>query len=75
MNISELKQELKEAREQIDILLKVAGECEWKEDDEGNWDTTCGETFQFNDGTPCENNLKYCGYCGKPLEEVKFKEE
>lgn len=73
--IKELERELKEAREQIDVLLKVAGECTWKEDDEGNWDTTCGEAFQFNDGTPSENSMKYCCYCGKPLKEVMWEEE
>jgi len=69
------QEELAEAKEQIDVLLKVAGKCTWKEDDEGIWDTTCGEAFTFIEGTPGENDMKYCCYCSKPLEEAKFEED
>jgi hypothetical protein len=72
-NSMRLKRELADAREQIDILLKVAGNCIWKEDDEGIWETTCGEAFTIIEGTPGGNDMEYCCYCGKPLEEVKFE--
>jgi rRNA maturation endonuclease Nob1 len=35
------------------------------------WDdaytTACGKTFMVNDGTPEENDMHFCAFCGKPL--------
>jgi hypothetical protein len=42
--------------------------CTWHEDEnDGCWDTDCGEAFVLNDGTPESNHMKFCCYCGKPL--------
>lgn len=42
--------------------------CKWEEDDDyGYWDTSCGEQFVLEAGTPKENNMNYCCYCGKEL--------
>ncbi len=50
--------------------------CQWAEDaDGGPWETSCGHLFILNDGGPNENGLKFCPFCGKPLEEVKPEEE
>lgn len=46
--------------------------CRWTPvmefDDDIAWDTGCDETFAFIDGGPTENRVKFCPYCGKPLE-------
>ncbi len=49
--------------------------CEWTEDEDGNWDTECGEKHTFIDGGPRENGAKFCCYCGFALVAVKFTEE
>jgi hypothetical protein len=42
--------------------------CQWSEDfEQGKWDTACGESFVVIDGTPADNKMKYCCYCGKKL--------
>lgn len=44
--------------------------CTWSQDgDEGSslFATSCGKWFEFNEGTPLENNAKYCLYCGGAL--------
>ena len=44
--------------------------CLWKEledDDCGNYDTSCGQTFAVIDSTPEENGFRFCCYCGKPI--------
>ena len=42
--------------------------CEWTEDASGDyWESACGQTFVFNDGTPVENEIRFCCGCGKPL--------
>ena len=39
--------------------------CVWAEDEDGNWDTGCGEMFVFEAGGPAENGMVFCPYCGK----------
>ena len=49
--------------------------CEWTEDEDGYWDTGCGELFQFNDDGPAENRFKFCPYCGGELKAVPIRED
>ncbi len=50
---------------------KPKGEkCVWTVEHEGDWYTTdCGFTFVLTDGTPSENGVKYCLFCGRHLKE------
>ena len=48
--------------------------CAWRED-EGVWDTDCGNAFEINEGGPTENKMKYCCYCGKEIEEFPEEEQ
>ena len=43
--------------------------CVWTED-EGFWITSCGREFVINEGTPKQNDMKYCCYCGDVLLEA-----
>lgn len=55
--------------------------CVWRTDvfknhdyADGLWETSCGEIFSFEPwGTPSENKMRYCPYCGRPLREVVTK--
>ena len=49
--------------------------CAWTEDEYGLWWTACKEIHEFFDGTPKDNNHKFCPYCGKEIREVKYKGE
>jgi len=51
--------------------------CNWRQDGEGEqgWDTSCCNRFMLNDGTPRENKMEYCCYCGKILTESPYKDE
>ena len=51
--------------------IEMGETCEWVTDDEGVWDTECGNRFEIIDGTPRENQLHWCPYCGKSLQEVR----
>jgi len=49
-------------------------ECEWKQssgddDFDRTFSTGCGGEWQFYDGGPAENGMKYCCYCGKKIKE------
>jgi hypothetical protein len=41
--------------------------CRWTPDEDGVYETTCGQMFQTAAGTPHENNMEYCCYCGRRL--------
>lgn len=41
--------------------------CIWTETGE-MWETTCGNAFVLNDGTPADNEMKFCCYCGGQLK-------
>ena len=45
------------------------------EDENGNWETGCGETFCFDDGGVRPNKHYFCPNCGKPIDEVKYEWE
>ena len=50
--------------------------CRWIEDDENEcWDTGCGGRFEFTEGGPKENGVKFCLYCGKRLVAKPWKNE
>ena len=50
------------------------GICVWEEI-EDFWETECGKAYSITDGTPKENGMNYCLYCGKRLVEKLIKED
>lgn len=46
--------------------------CVWHNDPEtdNSWDTGCRQLFDLYDGTPSENRMSFCCYCGKPIQEA-----
>lgn len=53
--------------------------CIWLAVDEPEvndvFETGCGEMFQITHGSPHENNMKFCCYCGGKLHELYLTEE
>lgn len=58
----------------IDPADREHARCNWTEDSDGNWDTTCGNTFVIESGTPADNNFHWCCYCGKKLAQASYVE-
>lgn len=46
-------------------------QCLWVQDLDGYWGSSCNQAFILTDGTPTENEMRYCCHCGKPLKEGK----
>lgn len=46
--------------------------CHWHLDGDADsseaWDTECGDRFILNEGTPADNKMAYCCYCGGKLK-------
>lgn len=62
---------------ELDAALSAvtsASACEWREDENGLWQTACGCAFEFIDDGPTANKQSFCGYCGKRLIEVAYVE-
>lgn len=47
--------------------------CTWTEDC-GPYSTSCGNYFEIIDGTPAENGMLFCPYCGRRIEDVPLEE-
>lgn len=52
-----------------ELEARPRGSCEWKLDiEEANvWESVCGRSFWLEDGTPTENEMQFCPYCGRNL--------
>lgn len=53
----------------MDSIESGEASCSWKPDDDGVFDTGCDNKFFFAEGTPTDNEFKFCPYCGKHLKE------
>lgn len=48
--------------------------CLWSraDDDADLWETECGHAFTLTDGTPTENEMLFCNFCGKRVEDASI---
>lgn len=46
--------------------------CLWVPDDDGSWDTACGNKHLFIDGDAADNLYMHCPYCGGKLIEPNY---
>lgn len=49
--------------------------CEWIQDSDGNWETDCDDMFVFETGSPADNHMHFCCYCGKKLAQKSYQPE
>ncbi len=49
-------------------------ECIWTDNGEGTWLTSCENDFVLTTGTPSENSMRFCCYCGLPLKEIHYEQ-
>lgn len=54
------------------IVAKRGGFCEWRENEDGFWDTGCKRMWATIEGTPAENSMRYCPMCGGTINEVAY---
>ena len=55
--------------------IEVRQLCEWTENGDGYWETSCNRAFDFVDGSPVGNHFNFCPYCGKTLIEKPDEDE
>jgi len=49
--------------------------CTCEQEEDGGWETDCGQRWEFFHGGPLENQIRFCHGCGKPTKVVPFIEE
>ncbi len=52
--------------------------CTWSQDGDYESDTyatACGHYFIVTDGTPFDNKMKFCCFCGLLIEQILLDEE
>jgi len=58
-----------EKLEQLQAELEKT--CKWTPvesyDGEYYWETECGKSFFVDEGTPADNEMNFCAYCGGKL--------
>lgn len=65
--IAKLERERGETKHNALVMV-----CPWRIDDDGIWNTHCGQQWVFEDGSmPDENGMRYCHSCGKRLLMVE----
>lgn len=52
-------------------------ECPWVQDGDApdTYDTGCGKRFTITDGTPFDNDMTFCCYCGDPIVQGLYTPE
>ena len=60
-----------------DCNTEPEDECNWTQEDWDSdmWSGSCGACWSLNDGTPEENDMKYCTNCGKRLVQHIWQQE
>ena len=61
------------ANRQLPVGITREDVCIWTQDSDGPWNTSCGVTWEFNDGGPAENSAHFCHHCGGVLLSNPFK--
>ena len=49
--------------------------CRWTEDEDAVWNTDCGRRWEFTNGTPRDNKVTFCAFCGRKLTQRRFRED
>lgn len=50
--------------------------CCWQQDEEnsGVWLTDCGNAFWLDNGSPEDNKMVFCTYCGRKLRGIPYQQ-
>lgn len=53
-------------------MKKEKERCHWAENEHGNWFTGCDRAFSVDYGSPHDNAMMFCPFCGGRLTEHKY---
>ena len=50
----------------------IANDCGWADNEDGAWETSCGEIFEFTNRGPHQNRFTFCPFCGLKIITTKI---
>lgn len=53
----------------------IGDKCRWREDEDGNWHTDCENVHVVIEGTPSDNHMRFCCYCGANLKQKRHNDD
>ena len=62
-----------EALTELNERLIDRQQCDWKQDNDGNWDTSCKQCVCFEHAPPFEQGYKFCHHCGATINFITYK--
>lgn len=77
-SIDEAYQIEEDLRRAFRAALAEPETCTWQQDgdsDSGSYGTSCRRYFNLEDGTPEDNKMAWCCYCGKKLAQALITED
>jgi hypothetical protein len=48
--------------------------CLWTSDEDGIWTASCKQDWLFEEGSPRDNKMRFCHFCGRPLRQRSYRE-
>lgn len=53
----------------------IVNKCDWHQDEHQGetWGTDCGHYFTIIDGSPADNEMKFCPFCGDEIEQHEVR--
>ena len=76
--VEDAMQKFTDVSQDIEAALAEPETCTWQQDgdsDSGFYGTSCKRYFDLNDGTPEDNKMAWCCYCGKKLAQKLITED
>lgn len=55
------------------VIITPEVKCLWSSDIDGLWQTACKHVWEFFDGSPRRNGMRFCPFCGKPLRQRSYR--
>ena len=76
--VEDAMQKFTDVSQDIEAALAEPETCTWQQDgdsDSGSYGTSCRRYFNLEDGTPEDNKMAWCCYCGKKLAQSLITED
>lgn len=46
--------------------------CKWQSDEDGVYETDCGNSFVFDTDNATDNGVRFCFYCGRQIIDIPY---
>ena len=60
----------------LEVMKKQSKPCRWHlyNEDQNVWEADCGNLFTLIEGSPKDNEMQFCPYCSREIDEMEVYE-